>query len=79
MIAVIESARASADSGSCGTCSEPFSPGQRIILIRLGAEHQWIHVRHIAEIARNGQPGPATGEPKLPRGMTHDHQHDREA
>jgi len=49
MTAVIETRRAGPGDGDCDACHDPLGPGQRIVLIRRGREHRWIHVRHLAE------------------------------
>jgi hypothetical protein len=49
MITVIETRRAEPGEGDCAACLRPLSAGQRIVLVRRGTEHQWVHVRHVAE------------------------------
>lgn len=49
MTAVLESRRAGRDEGDCGACHRPLERGRRIVLVRRGGVHQWVHVRHVVE------------------------------
>jgi hypothetical protein len=49
MTAVLESRKAGPGEGDCPACRSPLERGQRIVLIRDGGLHQWVHVRHLAE------------------------------
>jgi hypothetical protein len=46
---ILETRRATHEDGECPACRRAFEPGQRIVLVRRGGEHDWVHVRHLAE------------------------------
>ncbi len=54
MITIIASRRASLDDGECPVCMHPFGHGQRLVLIRDGDHHHWIHVGHILRAGKDG-------------------------
>lgn len=78
MTAVIETRRAESGEGDCPVCGRPLKRGRRIVLVRRGAEHQWVHVRHVAEgqaddtgtgpLTADGVPADSSSTPAAPGG-----------